>query len=451
MTAAADWKACGQGSWGETALLDARYTYDGNGNRTGKEEKFFLQNGKTPTGAVTQYAYDSMNRLTMESRNGLVTTYTYDMAGNRTGRLKGDDREEYRYNSRNKLTERTGMGRRTRCQYDPEGNLTQEQQFIQGCAETRRYTYDAYNRNTEVRGEDFLHKNFYDAEGLRNRTEENGKATDFVYSGDMLYSEKEESGTTERRYILGNEYLGHMDFGQGAEDGNEDSKRAYSYITDEQGSIRYILNADRQIETYQEYSAFGGKITSQGVFSHLGYNSQTEDELTGLTYLRARYYNPAIGRFTQEDVIYDDGFNLYAYCGSNPVIYCDPSGFALLGMNCANKVGGGNVIKDPSRLLEMTREPQDHHIIPAFRGKSKKYADFIKALGIDVNKYTVTISGGKGGMHMNFIHGKGKWNKKWKDFIDNNPNATAKDVFQFAGKMMDDYGISGLPIHPYRK
>uniref|UniRef100_A0A0N5AC99 RHS repeat-associated core domain-containing protein n=1 Tax=Syphacia muris TaxID=451379 RepID=A0A0N5AC99_9BILA len=122
----------------------------------------------------------------------------------------------------------------------------------------------------------------------------------------MLYSEKEESGTTERRYILENEYLGHEDLG-------------------------------RDIETYQEYSAFGERIVSEGAFSRLGYNSQTEDELTGLTYLRARYYNPATGRLTQEDVIYDDGFNLYAYCDSNPVIYCDPSGFARL--KCEYKAG----------------------------------------------------------------------------------------------------------------
>ena len=85
---------------------------------------------------MTQYAYDSMNRLTMENRNGLATAYTYDMAGNRTGRLKGDDKEEYRYNSRNQLTELTGMGRRTSYQYDPAGNLTQEQRFIQERAET---------------------------------------------------------------------------------------------------------------------------------------------------------------------------------------------------------------------------------------------------------------------------------------------------------------------------
>ena len=205
---------------------------------------------------------------------------------------------------------------------------------------TRRYVYDAYNRNTEVRGEDFLHKNFYDAEGLRNRIEENGKATDFVYSGDMLYSEREVNSTRERRYILGNEYLGHEDTVQDVIFSGEKQKQEYSYITDEQGSLRYILNADRQTETCQEYSAFGERIFQEGASSRLGYNSQMGDELTGLTYLRARYYNPATGRFTQEDVIYDDGFNLYAYCGSNPVIYCDPSGFTQK-QPCIWKDGSG--------------------------------------------------------------------------------------------------------------
>ena len=62
------------------------------------------------------------------------------------------------------------------------------------------------------------------------------------------------------------------------------------------------------------------------------------DELTGLYYLRARYYNASLGRFTQEDTIYNDGLNLYAYCNSNPVMYCDPSGFAK--ETCKSKVGG---------------------------------------------------------------------------------------------------------------
>ena len=43
-------------------------------------------------------------------------------------------------------------------------------------------------------------------------------------------------------------------------------------------------------------------------------------------YLRARFYNPVIGRFTQEDTYYGDGLNLYQYCQANPVGYVDPSG-----------------------------------------------------------------------------------------------------------------------------
>lgn len=48
--------------------------------------------------------------------------------------------------------------------------------------------------------------------------------------------------------------------------------------------------------------------------------------MTGQHYLRARYYNPVLGRFLQEDVYRGDGLNLYAYCENNPVTYYDPTG-----------------------------------------------------------------------------------------------------------------------------
>ena len=50
------------------------------------------------------------------------------------------------------------------------------------------------------------------------------------------------------------------------------------------------------------------------------------DPVTQQYYLRARFYNPVIGRFTQEDTYYEDGLNLYQYCQANPVGYVDPSG-----------------------------------------------------------------------------------------------------------------------------
>jgi len=107
----------------------------------------------------------------------------------------------------------------------------------------------------------------------------------------------------------------------------------------------------------------------------------------------------------------------------------------------------------PTALLEtklnFTGEIHDHHIIPKFRGNSKPYTDFIAKRGIDVDKYTISVTAGKGGAHMNLIHGKGKWNPKWMEFIDNNPSATAKDIYQFAGQMMDDYGLNKFKIHPW--
>ena len=55
------------------------------------------------------------------------------------------------------------------------------------------------------------------------------------------------------------------------------------------------------------------------------------DELTGLYYLNARYYNPESATFTTQDSYRGEQndygtWNLYAYCGGNPVNYVDPSG-----------------------------------------------------------------------------------------------------------------------------
>lgn len=62
--------------------------------------------------------------------------------------------------------------------------------------------------------------------------------------------------------------------------------------------------------------------------NRIRYTGQQYDELTGQYYLRARYYNPVLGRFMQEDAYQGDGLNLYAYCHNNPVTYYDPSGYA---------------------------------------------------------------------------------------------------------------------------
>ena len=242
--------------------------------------------------------------------------------------------EHYRYNSRNQLTELDSTAGTVRYEYDPAGSLTAEVHTAQGggAAERTGYTYDAYNRNTSVCGAGYVQQNHYDAEGLRYAVTENGKTTNFVYRNGMPVSELDADKNPVRGYVLGNEYISQVNgttFGY--------------YLNDGQGSVRYLTGSDGSIRNHYRYSAFGETITAEEtVQNRLRYNGQMADGLTGLYYLRARYYNASLGRFTQEDVIYNDGLNLYAYCNNNPVMYSDPSGFAATqSLNGCNPKNGG--------------------------------------------------------------------------------------------------------------
>ena len=96
---------------------------------------------------------------------------------------------------------------------------------------------------------------------------------------------------------------------------------------DEQGSTAYITREDGEVENSYVYDAFGNVLErKEGVRNDILYRDQQYDQEAGQYYLRARYYNPVIGRFIQEDTYRGDGLNLYAYCGNNPVMYYDPSG-----------------------------------------------------------------------------------------------------------------------------
>ena len=61
------------------------------------------------------------------------------------------------------------------------------------------------------------------------------------------------------------------------------------------GSVRYVLDAAGNVQNDYRYDAFGQRIAGQeNIPNRLRYNAQIEDDLTGLYYLRARYYNNAL-------------------------------------------------------------------------------------------------------------------------------------------------------------
>ncbi len=158
--------------------------------------------------------------------------------------------------------------------------------------------------------------NHYDAEGLHHEMEENGKLVTFIYRGDEAIAE--ESQEDKIRYIRTSVLL--------ASDA-ESARTYYHYASDEMSSITHVVGENEEILNHYEYDAWGNlTVCEEKVQNRFRFNGQQYDPISQQYYLRARYYNPVIGRFTQEDSYNVDGLNLYAYCRNNPVSYVDPSG-----------------------------------------------------------------------------------------------------------------------------
>ena len=153
--------------------------------------------------------------------------------------------------------------------------------------------------------------------------EENGNLVKFLYADREVVAEEKEDGNVIR-FIRGYDLV--------ASD-SESARTYYHYACDEQGSITHVLGENEtgeySLKNYYEYGAFGDfREKQEEVENRFGYNGEIFDPIGGQYYLRARYYNPVIGRFTQEDTYYGDGLNLYAYCRNLPIGYEDPSGHA---------------------------------------------------------------------------------------------------------------------------
>lgn len=281
------------------------YAYDLNGNLT--------QVVSTRDG-TTNYTYDALNRLTSANGPGLAASYGYDAAGNRT--TAGGVTFTYDVGGR-----MTSASNGTTYSYDAAGNLTSKT-----VGTTTTYTWDSQGRLTRI---DYPGGAFsaytYDDDGRRtSKRMPDGTTTYFVYDGANLMQELNALGVVIASYT----YDG-LDRPVSMWRGGQ----TYFYVLDRLGSVIAIVNsAGAAMNTYR-YDPWGNLIASSGsVSNRILFTGREFDSESGLYFYRARYYDPAAGRFIGRDPIgIEGGANLYAYVENNPTRDRDPSGLACQG------------------------------------------------------------------------------------------------------------------------
>ncbi|HLZ52533.1 MAG TPA: RHS repeat-associated core domain-containing protein [Candidatus Acidoferrum sp.] len=106
------------------------------------------------------------------------------------------------------------------------------------------------------------------------------------------------------------------------------------------GSITALSSGAGALAQTYAFDSFGKQTASSGLLTNpFQYTARESDPETGLYYYRARYYDPAVGRFVSNDPIGFGGMtsNFYVYVANDPQDSWDPLGLRAL-TNCENGI-----------------------------------------------------------------------------------------------------------------
>jgi RHS repeat-associated protein len=318
---------------GSTIVSASAYTYDNAGNLT------HLQHRNAAGGILADYVYtyDNANQLLAESDNGTGTNYGYDL----TGQLTVAGTQGYSYDANGNRTMsgyQTGPNNELLSDptwsysYDAEGNVTAKRKLSTG--ETWTYGYDNANQLVSA-----VHKDSngvvqqqvtlqYDVFG--DRVEEDVLTTSpnqltvqkFAYDGSNVWAEFDGSNNLVARHLYldgANQVFARITAG---------STVTWD-LTDHLGSVRVLTDNTGAVLNALDYDAFGNVVhqTNPTPLDLFGYAGYVWDASVGLNYVRARWYDPASGRWISQDLLgLTPGPNPYDYVRNAPTNATDPSG-----------------------------------------------------------------------------------------------------------------------------
>lgn len=305
---------------GTTTLASLTYTRDLAGQLS----------GETPTGvpgSAQTFGYTTRDQLKTATAGAATTDFGYDAAGNPT-----------RVGTTNQVFDAAGQlcwsttgtapvnpvcgtpaAGSTTYQFDQQGNRTKA---TTGAGAVSSYTYDQANRLTKATIGGATSTYAYDGNGLRASKTVGSTTTAFSWDAEqdpnLLYD-----GTTSYLYGPGGTPVAQIA-----------ATAAQWYFHDQLGSTRALTDAAGAIAGTYGYTPYGVVSAHTGASTPLQYSGQYADAETGLTYLRARYYDPSTAQFLTVDPEVRRSLSPYGYVDDNPLNHADPSGRffgALLG------------------------------------------------------------------------------------------------------------------------
>ena len=326
-------------------------TYLKNGQKAEEVSTVMDKKGKS-TKKTAAYTYDMLGRITRETKTGREDiSYTYDANNNRKQMTIGNKTTAYQYNKNDELLRTDTLHTDTEkndvviYKNDKNGNqlATVNRSEIPAEAKDTSYIdvdvtlgdnqlndnvvnhYNALNQLTETLTKNYKVSFTYDAEGLRTGKTVNGEKTVYVWDGDQVVMELSKGGAVQKRYIRGNDLV-YADKG-------ENTEKTY-YVTDMHGNVVQLLDESGNVTKTYEYDSFGNEVKpekkDENPYRYCGeyYDKETEE-----VYLRARYYEPGVGRFITRDTYTGESdeplsLHLYTYCENDGVNYVDCDGNA---------------------------------------------------------------------------------------------------------------------------